>query len=210
MIRVFLADDHAIVRLGLRHALTELGGFEVVGEADNGRQVLNAPELARCDVLVLDLSLPVVSGIEVLRRVRERHPGLAIVVHSMYPEGQFRRRVVEAGACAYVPKDAHPSELLRAITAAAGVGAPPHEPAPVAEPDLPHTTLTARELEVFLLVLDGRQVTDIAAELDVHASTVSNHLAKVRQKLDVRTTAEMVRYAYAAGILAPPPTDDGP
>jgi two-component system invasion response regulator UvrY len=205
MTRVFLADDHAMVRVGLRQVLTELGGFVVVGEAEDGRQVLNAPELASADVLVLDLSLPVISGIEVLRRVHAAHPGLAIVVHSMHPEGQFRRRVLEAGAAAYVSKDAHPSALLEAVARAARVTVDSEAAIEPAAPVAAHETLTAREHEVFLLILMGRQVTDIAAELDVHASTVSNHLAKVRQKLGVRTTADLVHYAYGAGVLERPP-----
>jgi two-component system invasion response regulator UvrY len=206
MTRVFLADDHAMVRVGLRHVLTEVGGFEVVGEADDGRKVLNAPELGRCDVLVLDLSLPVIAGTEVLRRVRQAWPSLAVVVHSMHPEGQFRRRVLAEGAAAYVSKDAHPSELIAAVARAAQVV---RQEAPVEAPEEddapPHTRLTSRENEVFMLILMGRQVVDIAAELDVHASTVSNHLAKVRQKLGVRTTQDLVHYAYAAGILERPP-----
>lgn len=208
MTRVFLADDHPMVRLGLRQILTEVGGFEVIGEAADGRKVLSSPELGGCDVLVLDLSLPVISGLEVLRRVRNQHPGLAVVVHSMHAESLFRRRVLDAGAVAFVAKDAPPAELLEAVRRAGrsmtSDDAAEHE-ASGAVP--PHEQLTAREHEVFVLVLLGRQVTDIAAELDVHASTVSNHLAKVRQKLGVRTTAEIVHYAYGAGLVAAPPSD---
>lgn len=208
MTRVFLADDHAMVRLGLRHVLTELGGCEIVGEAHNGRQVLQAPELARCDVLVLDLSLPVVSGLEVLRRVRDLHPGLAVVVHTMHAEAQFRRHVLAAGAAAFVPKDAPPSALVDAVTRAARGSAPEATVPPPEHAALPHHRLTAREHEVFVLLLMGRPVSDIAAELDVHACTVSNHLAKVRQKLGVRTHAELVHYAYGAGVIERPPTPD--
>lgn len=97
MIGVYLADDHAFVRRGVRQVLEELGGFDVLGEAEHGRAVLDAPELALCQVLVLDLSLPRVGGLEVLRRVRARHPSLAVVVLSMHPEEQFARRAIEAG-----------------------------------------------------------------------------------------------------------------
>lgn len=205
MTRLFIADDHPMVRVGLRHVLSELGGFDVVGEAEDGRQVLQAPELAVTDVLVLDLSLPVVAGIEVLRRVRCQHPDVQVVVHTMHAGEQFRRRVMAAGARAFVPKDAPTEMLLQAVRDAARIG--PSAPLPDEAPPsgAPHEALTAREHEVFLLILMGRQVADIAAEMDVHACTVSNHLAKVRQKLGVQTTAEMVHYAYAAGILAPPP-----
>lgn len=211
MARVFIADDHPMVRVGVRHILRELGGFEVVGEAENGRQVLNAPELDACDVLVLDLSLPVVSGTEVLRRVRKSHPRVAVVVHSMHPEGQFRRRAIEDGAVAYVPKDAPPAQLVDAVREAAAnptrVQHPVDDEAPAGDA-APHTRLSRREHQVFALLVDGRQVADIAAELDLHSSTVSNHLAKIRTKLGVRTVAEIVRYAYGAGLAPPPPGVD--
>lgn len=203
--RVFIADDHYIVRIGMRQVLTELGGFVISGEAETGLAVLNAPELANSDVLVLDLSLPVVSGMEVLRRVRVQHPGLAVVVHTMHPEDQYRRHVLAAGAVAYVSKERAPSALLQAVKAAArGVGAPLRPPPGDDAPQLPHEQLTRREHQVFTLILHGRQVADIAAELNVHSCTVSNHLAKVRAKLKVKTVAEIVRYAYSVGLLEDP------
>lgn len=205
MTKVYIADDHAVVRVGLRNILAELGGFEVIGEAENGRQVLRDPLLGSADVLVLDLSLPVVAGTEVLRRVREQWPSLAVVVHSMHPEAPFAARSLAMGAAAYVPKDAAPELLIRAVRGAAG-GARPEAPRPPA-PTASHDLLTPREYEVFQLVLQGRQVVDIAAELDVHSCTVSNHLAGIRRKLGVKTVAEMVRYGYAAGLIPGLPGD---
>jgi len=203
MIRVLIADDHSMVRVGLRQVLTELGGFEVVGEAEDGRGVLNSEALSSCDVLVLDLSLPVVSGSEVLKRLRETHPWIPIVVHSMHPPGQFARRSLQAGAVAYVPKDSPPQDLVDAVQRAAehGVAERPDLPAPES---MPHETLTRREHQVFMLILEGRQVVDIAAELDVHSCTVSNHLTKVRKKLGARTVADVVRYAFSAGFVSSP------
>lgn len=199
--RIFIADDHAMVRVGLRQVLSAVPDFVVVGEAENGRRVLDARELATCDVLVLDLSLPVIAGSEVLHRVRTLHPHLAVVVHSMHPEPQFKRRALEAGAVAYVSKEAPPSDLVDAVRRAVSSPAPraselPPEPAR-------HATLSPREHQVFQLILAGRQVADIASELDVHSCTVSNHLARIRAKLGVTTTAGIVRYAYDEGIVAP-------
>jgi two-component system invasion response regulator UvrY len=201
MIRVFIADDHAMVRVGLRHVLSDFDDIVVVGEAENGRQVLNAKELDTCQVLVLDLSLPVVAGTEVLHRLRTSHPDLAVVVHSMHPEGQFRRRALQAGAVAYVSKEAAPAELVRAIRRAAAAPFAKQEEQEVPKQAAPHTLLTRREHQVFLLIVAGRQVADIAAEIDVASCTVSNHLAKVREKLGVQTVAEMVRYAHAEGLV---------
>lgn len=204
-IRVFLADDHAVVRRGVRQLLEEVGDFEVIGEASTGREVLDASLLA-CRVLVLDLSLPVVSGLEVLRRVRAAYPSLAIVVFSMHPTDQFAGRALAAGAIAYVSKERPPAELIATLRAAAEGRAlsPPPENVPSG---LPHEALTKREHQVFVLVLEGRVVADIAAELDVHSCTISNHLTRIRNKLGVTSNAEIMRYAVSAGIVQAPPLD---
>lgn len=208
MKRVFIADDHAVVRCGMKQVLRALGGFEVVGEAENGRQVLSAPDIDRWDVLVLDLSLPKVSGPEVLRRMRARRPDLPIVVLSMYPEKEYARRMIAAGATAYVSKERPPEALIAAVQAAARgerSALPGEAPAHDEATAPPHTTLTRREHQIFTLIVQGRAVADIAAELDVHSCTVSNHLAKIRQKLGVGSVAEIVRYAFSAGLV-----DTGP
>lgn len=157
-------------------------------------------------MLVLDLSLPVVSGSEVLRRVRAQRPELVVVVHSMHPADQFRRRALMDGASEGVCKDRPPSELIDAIWAcvARGADAPAAvmaEPAP----ESPHLLLTRREHQVFHLLVSGRTVAEIGAEIDVHSCTVSNHLARIRTKLGLQTTAELVRYALAEGLIAADP-----
>jgi DNA-binding NarL/FixJ family response regulator len=197
--RVFIADDHAFVRGGVGQALRDMGGFEIAAEAADGRKVLNAPDSHRWDVLVLDLSLPKVSGIEVLRRIRARHPDLPIVVLSMFPEKPHARHVLAAGASAYVSKSRPPADLVAAVrTAVRGQRCPP---APEDDEEPPHATLTRREHQILMLLVEGRAVCDIAAELDVHSCTVSNHLAKVRQKLGVGSVAELVRHAWSAGLV---------
>lgn len=207
MIRVFVADDHAVVRCGVTLLLRELGGFEVVGEAEDGRQVLNSPLLDVCDVLLLDLSLPRVSGPEVLRRVKAEHPDLPVVVLSMHPEDQFARRALADGAAAYVSKDRPPADIIAAVRrAAAGVrdDAPGRAPAAPGEAP-PHTRLTRREHQIFLRVVQGCPVVDIAAELDLNACTVSNHLANVRKKLNLTSVADLVRYALVEGLIEAAP-----
>lgn len=203
MTRVFVADDHAVVRCGVSLLLRELGGFDVVGEAEDGRQVLSSPLLATCDVLVLDLSLPKVSGPEVLRRVKAAYPSLAVVVLSMHPEDQFARRALADGASAYVSKERPPSEIIAAVRRAASgerdVAPASAVRANAGEP--PHATLTRREHQIFMRVVQGAPVVDIAAELDVNACTVSNHLANVRKKLGVTSVADLVHYAIAEGLI---------
>jgi DNA-binding NarL/FixJ family response regulator len=208
MIRVVLADDHAIVLGGLQRLLAETGDIEVVGTAADGRQALKlclGGGLA-WDVLVLDLSLPRVGGQEVLRRVREALPEARVVVLSMYPEDQYAQQIKRDGAAAYVSKASPPETLVDAIRAVMAHGS---WVSPVAAKDdarpageaLPHRSLSSRELQVFNLVFEGQTVTDIAAQLDLHASTVSNHLRAIKTKLNVNSVAEIVRYAHRVGLI---------
>jgi len=203
MIRAFIADDHAIVREGMRRLFETSGDIVVVGEATDGRAVLVAAEHHEWDVLVLDLSLPVVSGLEVLRRLHRDHPTLPVVVLSMYPEEAFAPRVLAEGAVAYVSKERPLADVEAAIRRAVN-RAPAARLTPAGDtprPALPHETLSAREYQVFLLILEGRSNVEIAAELDLVASTVSNHLAKVKLKLGAHTIAEIVAYGHHVGLV---------
>ena len=205
MIRVFVADDHAIVRDGLRRLLAEAPDMELVGETHRGHVVLERAGVERWDVLVLDLSLSDIGGIEVLRRVRERVPTLRVVVLSMYPEEQYAARLLRMGASAYLSKGRSSDEILGAIRAgaqgrryltptAADALLAPGDDRPA------HERLSQREHQVFVLVLQGRAPGDIAAELALTPSTVSSHLARIREKLGVRTNGEVMQYAWRAGL----------
>ncbi|MFO0586935.1 MAG: response regulator transcription factor [Polyangiaceae bacterium] len=214
MIRIFLADDHAIVRHGLRNLIEQEGDMKIVGEAADGRQVLLAEGRESWDLLVLDLSLPKVGGVEVLRRLRAELPRLKVVVLSMYPEDQYGLRLVKEGASAYVSKENDPSELVRAIRVVAAGGTYLSENMvqqmrstrpPAAAP---HTSLTAREHQVFTLVFQGRTVSEIAAELNLSVSTVSNHLAHIKEKLSAHSIADIVSYAHRAGLVGQSPVSD--
>jgi DNA-binding NarL/FixJ family response regulator len=207
VIHVFIADDHAVLRAGLELMLAATDDLTVVGTAADGRAVLLHPALDACDVLILDLSLPKVSGVEVLRQIHERRPDLPIVILSMYPEDQYALHLLRAGASAYLSKDRPPEELLAALRKVAGGGS--YLTDTLAEHALrgkgggeapPHERLTPREREVLLLLVDGRTVSEIAAEIDLGLSTVSNHLRHIKDKLGVRTNAEIVGYAHRAGL----------
>ena len=153
---------------------------------------------------MLDLSLPKVTGMEVTRRVHASQPAVRVVVLSMYAADQYEDRLRELGAAAYVSKDAPPEDLLRTLRAvASGRELRLSEPATKSGPEgaaarAPHKTLTAREHQVFTLLFQGQAVTEIAAELNLSSSTVSNHVAKIREKLGARSIGEIVRYAYEA------------
>lgn len=202
MIRIFIADDHAIVRRGLRQLFDECEDMQVVGEAANGRDVLNQLEEGLgVDVLVLDLSLPRVNGTEVLRRLHRIAPDVAVVILSMYPEDQYAQRMIREGAATYIGKERPPELLVDALRRAARGERwlPPGSQAPSVS--APHETLSAREHQVFTLLFQGQSVSDIAAELNVTSSTVSNHVSAIRTKLGVRTINEIVNYAHRMGLI---------
>lgn len=203
MIRVFIADDHPIVLRGLAGLFAECADITVVGTATNGRQVLESLDPGRpvWDVLLLDLSLPRVGGAEVLRRVREQRPDAKVIIVSMYPEEQHAGPLLAAGAALYFAKIRPPEELLDEVRRVfAGVAEGPR-----ARPDevgkAPHLRLSTREYQVFMLLVEGQSVSEIAAQLDVLSSTVSNHVARIREKLDVRTVADIVTYAHRRGLV---------
>src|SRR5262249_22219194 len=172
MINVFLADDHPIVRQGLRELIERQPDMRVVGEADDGHQVVNAEGRASWDVLLLDLSLPLLSGVEVVRRLRAERPAPHIVILSMYPEDQYAQRMLDEGASAYLSKSLPPEEVIKALrVVAAGEtyarprrGRAAEAPAPG---EAPHKSLSAREHQIFMRIFQGRTVTEIAAELDL-------------------------------------------
>ncbi|MCB9548576.1 MAG: response regulator transcription factor [Myxococcales bacterium] len=197
MIRVFLADDHAVVRMGLRALLATAPDVEVVGEACHGRQVLEAAEADdwTADVLLLDLSLPRVSGIEVLTRLAKLRPTLRVLVLSMYAEEQYADHVARLGAAGYVAKDRSEEELLTAVrTVAQGRSYFSRRPNP--QQATPLAGLSTRQFQVFSLVVAGHTVSEIAAELNVGVSTVSTHLGQVKLRLGVHSVAELVAYAH--------------
>lgn len=203
-IRVFIADDHPIVRHGLRALIERQPDMTVVGEASDGHAVVNAPDRATWDILLLDLSLPLLSGIEVTRRLCAEAAAPRIVVLSMYPRDQFAPQMLAAGAATYLSKSLPPHELIDTLRAVAagrivrGEG----EAFPLAADDAaPHQGLSAREHQVFMRIFQGRTVTEIAAELNVSVSTVSTHLTNVKQKLGAHSIGDIVTYAHRIGLV---------
>ncbi len=206
MIRLLIADDHAIVRDGLRRLLHTTPDLRVAVEVDNGADAVGAAADPSLRVAVIDLSLPHLSGLELVAALREARPDLRLVVFSMHPEDKLAAHLVRAGASAYVCKDRPLTELVAAIRAvargerylSASLSALVEASAASAAP---HTTFSPREAQVFELLLAGRSVNEMAGMLEISASTVSNHLARVREKLGVGTNAEVLIYAHRAGLL---------
>ena len=208
-IHLLLADDHAIVRDGLRRLLTAQPDMCLLGEADNGADtvgLLELPESRPADVLILDLSLPHIGGIDLVRLIRQKRPALRILVFTMQPEDRLALYLIQAGIQGYVCKDRPVSDLLAAIRAVAKGDRwlSPRLQHLVNEEDSgsqrqPHERLSPRESQVFTLLLSGKSVNEIAQNLEIGASTASNHLMRIREKLGVETTQEILIYAHRAG-----------
>jgi DNA-binding NarL/FixJ family response regulator len=196
MIRVLIADDHKIVRDGLRRILAANADVEVAGEASDGDQALVRTN--DYDVVLLDISMPGLSGIDLIKRLKLERPGLRLLVLSMHGEDQYAARVLRAGASGYLNKDSASEQLLGALRKVAGGGVHIGEAAAaslVAAEREPHHALSNREFEVLRLLVAGRSPTDIAEQLHLSVKTVSTHKTRMLEKLQLRTTADLVRYA---------------
>ncbi len=213
MIRVLLADDHAIVRDGLRRILSSAGGIEVADEAIDGHEVLAHIRTKRYDLIMLDMSMPGRSGIDLIRQVKDLCPATPILILSMHAEEQYALRSIRAGASGYLSKDTPQELLIAAIrkTAAGGM----YLSAPVAEQiamnlqtgthqGLPHQSLSDRELEVFLALVKGEAVGAIAQRLKLSVKTVSTHKARIHDKMNMASVAEMVQYAMNHRLIENP------
>lgn len=211
MIRVALADDHTILREGLRQLLSSAPDITVVGEAADGHQALDLVRVGGFEVLLLDLSMPGKGGIELIKQIKGERPRLQVLVLSMHEESQYAVRAIKSGASGYVTKDRAATELVDAIRTVAGGGA--HVSANVAQAlalsAMPgavgprHERLSDREFEVFDLLVRGLSVTDIAGKLHLSSKTVSTHKARLMEKLGIDNPAELVRYALRHGLGGP-------
>lgn len=200
--RVVLVDDHRIVREGLRRILSLSPDIEIVGEADEGHDALALIRRSAPQVAVVDLNMPGLSGMNLVRRIRQEHPTTAVLVLSMYEEQHYAMRALKAGAQGYLSKDAAADELVQAVRKVAGGGC--HLSRAMAErvamslahqQDAPlHEQLSEREFEVFRLIVAGWRMTDIAEALHLSIKTVSTHKSRLLQKMRMDSTAALIRY----------------
>ncbi len=209
-IRVLVADDHTLVREGLVKILRETGDCEVVAEAADGREAVEKAEATQPTVAVIDISMPRLNGIEVVRRIRESLPATRCLALTVHDEEEYVVHVVKAGASGYLVKDSAAAELVEAVRAlAAGQGYFGPQAANILaeqyrKPDSggdPYGSLTPREREVFHLVVEGLTTKEIAKELGVSVKTADNHRTRVMDKLDVRNVAQLVRFAAKRKLL---------
>lgn len=204
MIRVLLADDHEIVRDGLKRILGAAGDLQVAGEAADGDQALALVKGNDYDVALLDMSMPGLSGIDLIKRLRIEKPGLKLLILSMHGEHQYAARALKAGASGYLTKDSAAEKLVGAIRKVAAGGVHVSDAAAaglVSAERAPHQALTDREFEVLRLLAGGRSPTEIAAQLHLSVKTVSTHKAHIQEKLGLGGTAELVRYALQHNLI---------
>jgi len=208
VIRVLLADDHTLVREGLKQLLSSAPGIAIAAEAGDGDATLALVRANDYDIAVLDLSMPGLAGIDLIKRVKLEKPKLRVLVLSMHGEQQYAARALKAGASGYLTKDSAAAQLVSVIRKIAAGGVHISETAAAllidgsASADAPpHTRLSDREFEIFRALVGGEGVSDIANRLHLSVKTVSTHKTRILQKMGMASAAELVRYAVEKKLL---------
>lgn len=209
MIKILVGDDHEVVRRGLIGILEEEYDMSVVSEAANAPEVIENADSKELDIVVLDISMPGGGGLEALKELKLRHPGLPVLILSVHPEEQYAVRVMKAGAAGYLTKDTAPSELVTAIRRV--VSGRKYVSATLAEKLVealeggdsgsPHEKLSDREYQLMVHIARGKTVSEIAEELSLSVKTVSTYRARLLQKMNLRNNAEVMRYALERHLV---------
>ena len=203
MIRIIIADDHPIVRAGMKQIISEASDMKVADEAGDGRQLLNKIRTEKFDVVILDITMPHIDGLDVLKQLKIEKPKMPVIILSIHPESQYALRVLKAGASGYVTKTSAPDELINAIRKVNRGGK--YISASVAEKlafqleadfeEMPHEALSDREYQVLCMLASGKTVTEIADELALSVKTVSTYRSRILEKMDMKNNAELIHYA---------------
>ena len=209
MIRILIADDHTILREGLKQILSECRDMVVAGEADNGLDALKKVREEEWDVVVLDMSMPGKSGIELVKQMKSERPKLPILILSMHKEDQYAVRTLKAGASGYLCKDSASAQLVSAIRKVAngGIFISPdvaeklaHGLRPMSDAP-PHTLLSDREYQIFMMLVQGKGLTEIAADLNLSVKTVSTHKTRIQEKMNAENLSVLIKYAIKHDLL---------
>ena len=209
MIRILIADDHPVVRQGLKRIIEESPGMTVTGEASTGQEVLQDLRQLDCDVVLLDISMPGISGLDVLKQIRLEKRDLPVLVLSIHSEEEYAVRALRAGASGYLTKTSAPEELIKAIrrvnggkkyvTSTLAEKLAEHLDVDAERP--PHETLADREYQVFCMIARGKAGKEIAAELCLSPKTVSTYRTRILEKMKMKANAEIIRYAMKQGLV---------
>lgn len=216
--RILIADDHAVVRQGLKQILAGAFKRALFGEAANSQQTLDLVWKQTWDIVILDLTMPGRSGLEVLKEIKQSRPSLPVLMLSMHPEDQFAVRLLKAGAAGYMTKESAPEELVGAVSKAVAGGR--YISAGLAEKmasflvsdgqAAPHERLSDREFLILRMIASGKAVSVIARELSISVKTVSTYRARLLEKMSLENNAELVHYAFQNKLVEQRPPDSAP
>ena len=202
-IRILIADDHAVVRQGLKQILEENDDMNVVSEHTNGAEALDWLRKHDCDIALIDIAMPGMNGIDLLKKLHKEKPNLPVLVLSIYAEEQYAVRLIRAGASGYLTKECAPTEVVEAVRYVAG-GNKYISPAVVemlakragnTSEKAPHKTLSDREYQILLQLVSAKTVTDIANNLGLSVKTVSTYRSRILEKMHLRNNSELMHYA---------------
>jgi DNA-binding NarL/FixJ family response regulator len=212
--RVLLAEDHTIVRKGLRSLLETQAGIEVIGEAQDGREALLKAEQLHPDIVLMDITMPGLNGLEATRQIKKRFPEVKVLILTVHSSEEYIREILRAGASGYLVKQAAPNELIAAIEAIQRGESylSPSVSRKVVREYVQHAAgsadadtyerLTDREREVLQLIAEGNSTRDIAELLHLSVKTAETHRARLMRKLDIHSTAELTQYAIRRGVIS--------
>ena len=209
--RVLLVDDHALVRAGIRALIDTLDGVEVVAEAGNGREALQQVEKSAPDLVLLDLTMPGMSGFEVLEQIVHRSPEVRVIILTMHEAGEYTTRALRLGAAGFIAKSAAANELKQGIERVMRGETytskeTPHEVRPPILGELRARRLleklTPRQREILVLIAEGQTTKQIARDLNISVKTVESHRAQLMERLDIRDVAGLVRFAIRTGLVS--------
>ena len=203
MIRIMIADDHAIVRQGLARILEKNDGMKIVAEHDNGIDALNWVRDHDCDIALIDISMPGMNGIDLLKQLREEKPKVPVLVISIYSEDQYAVRLIKSGAAGYLTKGCAPAIVIEAVRQIAGgkkyisptVAGMLADEIGTTDGRLPHEALSDREYQIFLLLASAKTVSEIADTIVLSGKTVSTYRKRIMEKMHLRNNVELMRYA---------------